>query len=166
MCLGYLPPSILGPPPWDSPKGGRRPQAAAASGELLRAKEHLGRKGTSEEFFSFAENVINAHLKTFHVGTSLGVHWLRLHLPMQRVWVPSLVWELRSHMLCSKKNKTENRSNIVTNSIKTLKMIHIFKKILKEKKSICYVSICMENSMDRGAQQATVLGIAESDTTW
>ena len=129
MCLGYLPPSILGPPPWDSPKGGRRPQAAAASGELLRAKEHLGRKGTSEEFFSFAENVINAHLKTFHVGTSLGVHWLRLHLPMQRVWVPSLVWELRSHMLCSKNNKTENRSNIVTNSIKTFKMVHILKDI-------------------------------------
>ena len=109
MCLGYLPPSILGPPPWDSPKGGRRPQAAAASGELLRAKEHLGRKGTSEEFFSFAENVINAHLKTFHVGTSLGVHWLRLHLPMQRVWVPSLVWELRSHMLCSKKKQNRKQ---------------------------------------------------------
>ena len=45
-------------------------------------------------------------------------------------------------------------------------MIHIFLKILKEKKSICYVSICMENSMDRGVQQATVLGIAELDKTW
>ena len=137
MCLGYLPPSILGPPPWDSPKGGRRPQAAAASGELLRAKEHLGRKGTSEEFFSFAENVINAHLKTFHVGTSLGVHWLRLHLPMQRVWVPSLVWELRSHMLCSKKNKTENRSNIVTNSLKTLNKS---KQASKQKSMDCLLS--------------------------
>ena len=45
-------------------------------------------------------------------------------------------------------------------------MIHIFLKILKEKKSICYVYICMENSMDRGVQQATVLGIAELDKTW
>ena len=68
-----------------SPKGGKCPQAEAASAELLRAKEHLGRKGTSKKFFSFAENIINAHLKIFHVGTSLGVHWLRFHLPVQRV---------------------------------------------------------------------------------
>ena len=91
---------------------------------------------------------------------------MKISFLMQEVQVQSLIRELRSHMPRGQKNKTENRSNIVTNSIKTLKMIHIFKKILKEKKSICYVSICMENSMDRGAQQATVLGIAESDTTW
>ena len=26
-------------------------------------------------------------------GTSLVVQWLRIHLPMQGTWVPSLVWE-------------------------------------------------------------------------
>ena len=30
-------------------------------------------------------------------GTSLLVQWLRLHLPIQTVWVRSLVEELRSH---------------------------------------------------------------------
>ena len=54
-------------------------------------------------------------------GTSLVVKWLRLRLPTQRVGVRSLVGELRSYMLCSQKTKTwnQNRSNIVTNSIKT-----------------------------------------------
>ena len=54
-------------------------------------------------------------------GTSLVVQWLRLRLPTQRVGVRSLVGELRSYMLCSQKTKTwnQNRSNIVTNSIKT-----------------------------------------------
>ena len=36
-------------------------------------------------------------------GISLVVPWLRLHLPMQVVWVQSLVRELGSHMpLCQK----------------------------------------------------------------
>ena len=39
-------------------------------------------------------------------GTSLVVQWLRLHLPMQGVWVQSLVGELRSHMLLGQKTKT------------------------------------------------------------
>ena len=26
------------------------------------------------------------------------VRWLRVHLPMQGTWAPSLVWELRSHV--------------------------------------------------------------------
>ena len=38
-------------------------------------------------------------------------------------------------MTCGQKAKTKNRSNIVTNSIKTLKMLHIKKKKnLKKKK--------------------------------
>ena len=53
------------------------------------------------------------------------VQWLRLHLPMQGVWVQSLVRELRHHMPHGQK---QNRSNIVTNSIKTFKMSHIKKK--------------------------------------
>ena len=32
------------------------------------------------------------------IGASLVVQWLRIHLPMQGTWVPSLVRELRSHM--------------------------------------------------------------------
>ena len=33
-------------------------------------------------------------------GTSLGVQWLKLHASNAGVQVPSLVWELRSHMPC------------------------------------------------------------------
>ena len=33
--------------------------------------------------------------------------------PMQGVWVQSLVRELRSHMSCGQKTKTQNRSKIV-----------------------------------------------------
>ena len=60
-------------------------------------------------------------------GISLAVQWLRLHLPKQGVQVGSLVWEVRSHMLQNKKLKTQNRRDSVTNSIKTLKMVHIKK---------------------------------------
>ena len=66
------------------------------------------------------------------LGTSLVVQWLRLRLPVQPVRVRSLVGELRSHMPQGPKTKTENRSNSVTNSVKTLKMVHI-KKNLKKK---------------------------------
>ena len=55
------------------------------------------------------------------------VQWLRLCLPMQGVQVQPLVGELRSHMPYDPKTKMQNRSNIVTNSIKTLKMVHIEK---------------------------------------
>ena len=51
------------------------------------------------------------------------VQWLRLGFPMQGVWVRSLVSELRPHVA-----KNENRCNIVTDSVKTLKMVHIKKK--------------------------------------
>ena len=59
---------------------------------------------------------------------------VRTLLPVQGVWVPSLVEELTSHMPLGQKTKTktQNRSNIVTNSIKTLTMVHIKKKNLKK----------------------------------
>ena len=68
----------------------------------------------------------------------MAVQWLRLYLPMQGVWVPSLVRKLRSipHALWPKKHKTQNRSNMVTNSKKTLKMVHIKKKKILRKKFI------------------------------
>ena len=58
---------------------------------------------------------------------------VKTSLSNERVQVRFLVEDLRSpHTLQSKKirgKKTiENRSNIVTNSIKTLKMVHIKKK--------------------------------------
>ena len=62
--------------------------------------------------------------------TSLVVQRLRLHLPMKRVRVRFLVGKLRSHMLPGQKNQNiNNRGNIVINSIETLKMVHIKKKI-------------------------------------
>ena len=44
-------------------------------------------------------------LKT-ELRTSLVAQWLRLRLPMQGMWVRSLVGELRSHMPHSQKTKT------------------------------------------------------------
>ena len=65
-------------------------------------------------------------------GTSLAVHWLSLCIPMQGVWVRSLVGELRIPHAPPKKPK-QNRSNNVTDSIKTLKMVHIKKTKTKTK---------------------------------
>ena len=53
---------------------------------------------------------------------------------MQEDWVQFLVEELTSHMPLSQKTKTEDRSSIVTNLIKTLKMVHTQKKSLKKKR--------------------------------
>ena len=50
------------------------------------------------------------------------VQWLKLHLQTQRVWVQSLVGELRSHLPCSQETIAQNRSNVAANSIKTLKV--------------------------------------------
>ena len=59
----------------------------------------------------------------FKIGTSLVVQWLRLLLPMQDVWVQSLVGKLRSHMTLDQKNQNiKKRSNVVTNSIKALQI--------------------------------------------
>ena len=65
--------------------------------------------------------------------TSLMVWWLGLHLPVQVVWFQPLVGELRSHMPHGQKTKIQHRSNTATNSIKSLKMVHI-KKIYLQKK--------------------------------
>ena len=58
------------------------------------------------------ENIHSVNMKMLRVlkvvicrGTSLAVQWLRLCLPMQGVWVRSLVGELRSHMPLSQKNQ-------------------------------------------------------------
>ena len=53
-----------------------------------------------------------------------------LRLPILGAWVLSLAEDLRPYMPCSQRTKTlkKKRSNIVTNSIKTLKMVHIKRK--------------------------------------
>ena len=51
---------------------------------------------------------------------------------MQGMWVRSLASEPRFHMPCGPKFKTLNGNHIVTNSIKTLKMIHTKKKSQKK----------------------------------
>ena len=68
----------------------------------------------------------NSALSFFKSAASLAVQWLRLCLPTQGVCIPSLVGELRSHMPRGQKkqNTQKNRSNIATNSMKTLKMAH------------------------------------------
>ena len=38
-------------------------------------------------------------VKKCEIGTPLVAQWIRIHLPMQGTWVPSLVGEQRSHML-------------------------------------------------------------------
>ena len=53
------------------------------------------------------------------------------------VWVCSLVWELRFPLPCGQNTKTQSRSNTVTDSIKTLKMVHIQKVF---KKNFVYMS--------------------------
>ena len=51
--------------------------------------------------------LLRLKVQDLHHRTSLAVQWLRLCLPMQGVWVRSLVMELRSHMPPSWKTKTE-----------------------------------------------------------
>ena len=40
------------------------------------------------------------------LGTSPGIHWLIIHLAMQRNWVQSPVGEIRPHVLQSKESHT------------------------------------------------------------
>ena len=69
-------------------------------------------------------------------GASLVVQWLRLRLPMGSIPGRGAVL----HALWRKNQSMKNRSNVVTNSIRTLKMIHI-KKILKKKKRYMHPSV-------------------------
>ena len=60
------------------------------------------------------------------------VQWLRLYLSMQRVWLWSLVGELRCHMPCSplppKKTNLKQKQYCNKVNTKPLKMVHIKKK--------------------------------------
>ena len=52
--------------------------------------------------------------------------------PIKGVRVQSLIRELRFHLPEGQEKKKKNRDSIVTNSIMTLKMVHIKKKPLKK----------------------------------
>ena len=66
-------------------------------------------------------------------GTSLEVQWLNLSLQGGVGSIPG--WEAKiPHALWPKNQNINNRSNILTNSLKTSKMVHIQKKNLKKKK--------------------------------
>ena len=58
-------------------------------------------------FFSIPQN------RNIPLGTSLAVQWLRLRLPIQGVWVRSLVRELRSHMRHSQKTKKKHKTEAI-----------------------------------------------------
>ena len=62
------------------------------------------------------------------------VQWLRLHLPMQGVWVRSLMGELRSYMPCSQKKNPNIKKKQYCNKFnkKDFKNVNIRKK--KEKR--------------------------------
>jgi len=68
-------------------------------------------------------------------GTSLVGQCLRLHLRIRGLRIQSLVRELRS-----RKTKTENRSNIVTNSLLTLKINRLYGSAKDTNLKIFYAS--------------------------
>ena len=61
-------------------------------------------------------------------GGPVANHLLDHHLPMQWMQVQSLVKEVISHVPRGQKTKIQNRSTIVTNSIKTFKKMAYIKK--------------------------------------
>ena len=60
-------------------------------------------------------------------------------------WVQSLPRELRPHMPHSQKTETEIINDIVTSSIKTLKMVHIKKKKVLKKLTFLIEAILKES---------------------
>ena len=76
------------------------------------------------------------------VETGLVVQWLRLCLTMQGMQVWSLVGELRLDMSRGQKTNKQSRSDIVTNSIKTLKWSTSKKKNLKKQMETTIMLAC------------------------
>ena len=78
------------PPPWDSCIQRLLQQGVGSPGPLIQMGQH---------WEANLQNVgWDVHWNCI-TGTSLVVHWLRIHLAMPGTWVQSLVWELGSHML-------------------------------------------------------------------
>ena len=81
---------------------------ANACNFVLHISEHVPprRAGSNCMFLNVNKCPLNVDLKILRLGIPLVVQWLRLYLLMQRVWVTSLVRELRSHMPRGQKPKT------------------------------------------------------------
>ena len=77
--------------------------------------------------------------------------------PIKGVRVQSLIRELRFHLPEGQEKKKKNRDSIVTNSIMTLKMVHIKKKKKKGRQKN-YSQICL--------QRKWVIGVRGSTGTW
>ena len=67
------------------------------------------------------------------LGTSLEGQWLRLHHPMQGCRFNPGGGAKIPHASQPKSQKHKNRSNVVTNSMKTFKMTQVKKKNLNKK---------------------------------
>ena len=95
------------------------------------------------------------------VLTSLPIQWLRLHLPMQGVRVRSLVWEVRSYVLCSPRNENVKQKRNSSKFNKDFKNEVHQKKILKKYMRVCLsvgggsdeISVCLGRTWGvRGSQ--------------
>ena len=84
---------------------------------MVRSQHFGGNQGSFSSGYVAVGVWWRGILKPWHSGTSVAGQWFGLHLPTQRVWVQSLVGEIRSHM--SHGQKMQPRSSIVTNSVRT-----------------------------------------------
>ena len=103
------------------PQGGRSPDITAERRRVVPPARRKDNPWQGLGRYSWGKTPA----KKAHQGTPLVARQLRLCLPPQ-VQVQTPVRELIAHMPCSQKSKTKqtnkkSRSNIVTNSIKTLK---------------------------------------------
>ena len=97
-------------------------------------------KMASNQVFTEAQKQGNKKYVQISIGAA--VWWLRLHLPMQRVRVQSLVGELRSHVPCDQKTKTEKQEQYCNQFNKDFKNgLHLKKKTFKKKKNAHEVKV-------------------------
>ena len=85
-------------------------------------------------------------------GTFLVVQWLRLHFPMQRVWVQSLFGEVRSHMPQGQKKKTKQHCKKFNKDLKNGPL----KKKKKGRKSGKYLLYSMSTAGTHRVMQNAV----------
>ena len=110
-----------------------------------------------EEFLVFCNN------NPLHLRNFSDAQWFKLRLPMLGMWVQSLVRELRCYMPLGQKIKTWNRSNIVTNSIKTFKKMVTSKKKTKKKSiTFAYCFIIFQSAFTF----LSVLNLHENNERW
>ena len=102
-------------------------------GRVLRSLQWLKKSCDRNIKRERKEKMSGKHEDDIHqehvLGTSLVVQWLGLCLPLQGVWVPSLVGKLRCHMPHGQKAKQNSRKLFV--SIKQKQYCNKFNKDVK-----------------------------------